>query len=79
MQVPIWARKFVLDFAETALALVFALNIVFPTDVASASQAAIVIGSALLSAAISAARRAIPAFLAWLATVLNVPQDEGNG
>ncbi len=79
MEVPVWVRKLILDFAETALAFVFALNIAFPSTVADAKQVAIIVGSALLAALISAARRAIPAFLAWLSTVLNVPQDEGNG
>lgn len=79
MEVPAWVRKFLLDFVETGIALVFALNIAFPASVADAKQVAIIVGSALLAALISAARRAIPAFLAWLSTVLNVPQDEGNG
>lgn len=79
MEVPVWVRKLILDFVETGIALVFALNIAFPSTVADAKQVAIIVGSALLSAFISAARRAIPAFLAWLATALNVPSDEGNG
>ena len=64
--IPIWLRKLAVDFIETALALVFALNLAFPTDVASGQQLALIVGSAILSALISALRRAIPGFLAWL-------------
>lgn len=63
---PLFARKFITDFVETAIALVFALNIIFPTSADAARDVAIVVGTAVLSAAVSAARRAIPGFLVWL-------------
>lgn len=75
-RIPLWARKFALDTVETSLGLILALNLFFPQTVAEAGQAAVIVGGAVLSAAISAARRAAPAFLAWLAGVLGVPADD---
>lgn len=65
---PLWLRKFAVDFVETALALVFALTLAFPTTLQDGRAVAITIGGAILSALISAARRAIPGFLTWFAS-----------
>jgi len=68
---PLFLRKLFVDFVETGIAAIFALSIVFPTDVASAKQVAFAIGIALLGAAVSAIRRSAPDFLTWLKTKLN--------
>lgn len=67
---PLWVRKFVLDFVETSIGLILALNLAFPTSVADAKQVGIIVGAAVLSAITSAIRRVVPAFLVWLATKL---------
>jgi hypothetical protein len=72
---PLFARKFIVDFAETALGLIFALELVFPTTVAESQQVVVTIGGAALAAAISAARRAAPGFLAYLSGALGVDRD----
>lgn len=73
MTAPLWLRKFILDFAETALGLLFALALVFPATLEDAQKVAVVVGGSLLAALVSAARRAIPGFLLWLGGVLGVP------
>lgn len=74
--IPLWARKLLVDFIETGLGLVFALNLVFPTSIDDARQVAIIVGSAILSALVSAARRALPAFFAWVAEKLGTTESE---
>ena len=69
---PLFIRKFIVDFVETGIAAIFALSIAFPTDVASARQMVVVVGFALVGAAVSAARRAYPPFIEWLKTKLGV-------
>ncbi len=64
--IPLWLRKFVVDFVETGLAAVFALTIVIPGNLSDAKAQALLIGAALAGALIAAARRAIPGFLGWL-------------
>lgn len=66
MTLPLFARKFVLDWVETALGLVLALNLVVPGNLDAAKSESLVVGAAVLSALVSAVRRAAPAFLAWL-------------
>ena len=78
MALPLWVRKFILDAVETGLAALFAMALVFPTSLEEGKAFAAAVGVALLGAIISAARRAIPGFLAWLRGILAVP-DEGNG
>ena len=72
---PLFLRRFLLDFVETALGLVFALTIAFPGTWDDGKAVAITLGGAVLSALVSAARRAIPGLLAWLRGVLAVPDD----
>jgi hypothetical protein len=72
---PLFARKFIVDFAENALAGIFVLALAFPASYADLKAEAAVVGFAILGALISAARRAAPGFLAWLAQVLNVSQE----
>jgi len=75
MTLPLFARKFITDFVETAIALVFGLTLVFPENAAQAEQIAIIVGGALLSALVSALRRAAPGFLVWLQTKLGTEPD----
>lgn len=83
MTIPLFARKFILDATETGLGLVFALTVAFPTTLADGKAVGIAVGGALLSAVVSAGRRALPGFVAYLAGVLNVsdstPPTDGNG
>lgn len=83
---PLFVRKFVVDFVETGLAAVLALSLVFPASVASAQQEALVIGVALVGAAVSAVRREAPDFIGWLTSKMGVqtstavnPLDKTNG
>lgn len=80
MEAPLWFRKLIVDFAETALGMVFALQLIFPGSLDEAQAAGAVVGSAVIAALVSAARRAIPGFVVWLSRTLNVPEDDqGNG
>lgn len=63
---PLWVRKFLIDFIETGLAAVFALVIVVPGSVEEAKTQGLIVAAAVLGALIAAARRAIPGLLAWL-------------
>jgi hypothetical protein len=63
---PIWLKAFVIDFIETGLAAVLVLTFVVPQNVEQAKEFAVVVGAALAGALISAVRRAVPGFLAWL-------------
>lgn len=70
---PEFVRKAIVDFAETGLAAVFALAVVLPGSVEDAQKVALAIGVALLGAAVSAARRAAPGFIAYLRDKLGTP------
>jgi hypothetical protein len=63
---PIWARKFFVDFVETGIGALLALVFVVPTNPDQAKELAFVIGAAVIGALASAIRRAVPGFLAWL-------------
>ncbi len=63
---PLWVRKFIVDFVETGLAALLVLVLVVPTTVAQAQEVAILVGAAVAGALISAIRRAVPGFLVWL-------------
>lgn len=63
---PEFVKKFIVDFAETGLAAVFALAVVLPSSVEDAKKVALAIGVAVLGAAVSAARRAVPDFIGFL-------------
>lgn len=72
---PLFLRKFIVDFAETAIATVFALAFAFPQSVADLKAIGVAIGIGVIGAAVSAARRAAPGFIAWLSTVLGVGDE----
>ncbi len=77
---PLFVRKFLIDFAETAMATVFALALVFPASVEDGKAAAAALGMGVLGAAVSAARRAVPGFISYLRVRLAVEdEDQGNG
>ena len=63
---PLFARKFLVDFIETGIAAILALTIVVPANADQAKEVALVVGAAVAGALISAIRRAVPDFLAWL-------------
>jgi predicted Co/Zn/Cd cation transporter (cation efflux family) len=63
---PLWVRKFITDFVETGLAALFALTFVIPTTLDGGREVLLLVGAAIAGALVSAARRAIPAFIVWL-------------
>ncbi len=69
---PLFVRKFIVDFIETAIAAILLLQIVLPADVAAAQQIAVTVGLAVLGALVSALRRAMPDFISWIKTALGV-------
>lgn len=72
---PLFVRKFILDFVESALGAFLALNIAFPTTFTQVQQAAAIVGIATFGAFVPAVRRAIPGLLAWLASKLGLPPN----
>lgn len=75
MSLPLFARKFIVDFIETSLATVFALTFAFPASTGDLKAIGVAIGVGIIGAGISAARRAVPGLLAWL----NERLDTGDG
>lgn len=69
LRLPLAARKFIVDFAETFVGLVVALNLVIPGDLDQAKAQGLLVLGAAGSALISAGRRAAPTILDWLRTV----------
>jgi hypothetical protein len=63
---PIWVKKLIVDFTETGLAAVLALQLIVPQDVEQGKEVAVLLGAAVAGALISAIRRAVPGFLVWL-------------
>jgi hypothetical protein len=72
---PLWTRKFIVDFIETGLGAVLALDLVFPSSTPQAGQAAHLVGVAVLSALVSAIRRAVPPFRRWLRLKMGTTTD----
>lgn len=72
---PLFARKFIIDFIETGIAAVLVLQLVVPADVEQAKEVAVVVGAAILGALVSAVRRAAPGFIEWVRGKLEVPPD----
>jgi hypothetical protein len=63
---PLWVRKFAIDFVETGLAALLALTFVIPTTLEEGKVVGLLVGSAVAGALVAAVRRAVPAFIAWL-------------
>ena len=67
---PLFVRKFIVDFVETAIAAVLLLNLAFPTSLSETQQVFVTIGIAVFGALVSALRRIAPDFIGWLSTKL---------
>jgi hypothetical protein len=63
---PLWVRKFIVDFVETGAATLLALTFAIPTTLDQSKQVALLAGAALAGALIAAARRAFPEAIVWL-------------
>jgi hypothetical protein len=63
---PLWLRNFIVDFIETGLGVLFGLVLFFPTSWEDLKGQGVIVAAAVAGALVSAARRAIPGFLAWL-------------
>lgn len=70
--VPLFVRKFFVDFVETALGFLLGLTLVFPNSMVEAKQVAVVIAVGVLGAFVSALRRATPDAIGWLKGKLGV-------
>ena len=70
--VPLFLKKFLLDFVETALGAILLLTIAFPTTINDVQRDFVVVGVATFGALVSAVRRNVPEFLKWLAGTLGV-------
>ena len=68
-RLPLWVRKFIVDFVETGLAALLTLQLVAPSNTDEARIIATTVAAALAGSLISAARRAAPDAYAWLAGV----------
>lgn len=69
---PLFVRRFAVDFVETAIAAILALNIAIPGTLDEARAFAAVVGVAILTALVAALRRASPGFSEWLRAALGV-------
>jgi hypothetical protein len=69
-RLPLWVRKFIVDFVETGLAALLTLQVTTPASTDEARILLATVAAALAGALISAARRAAPDAGAWLAGVL---------
>lgn len=69
---PLFIRKFIVDFVETALASLLLLNVAFPNNLNQTQQTLVTVGVAITGALVSAIRRTTPDFLGWLKSKLNV-------
>lgn len=72
LSLPLFTRKFILDFVETAIAAVFLLNVAFPNSFSEGQQVVSTIGIAIFSSLVSALRRTTPEFLKWLGIKLGL-------
>ena len=72
---PLFVRKFVVDFVEGSVAFVLALTFVFPGTTGEAQSQAIIVGGGVAAALVSAARRNAPAALLALREALGVPAE----
>lgn len=69
LDLPRSVRSFVIDATEGAIAAIALLNIVVPSTVPEAKAQAIIVGLAIASSVIAAARRRLlPAAIGWIVT-----------
>lgn len=71
---PVWFRKFLVDFIETGIGAILALQLALPANTDAAVRLAAVLGGAVFGALVSAFRRAVPGLVAWLRDVLAVQE-----
>lgn len=80
MALPLFVRRFVFDAAQGALVAVIALNIAIPGTLNEGSAVALVTLAAVVrgvvAAVATAATKAMPGFLAWLAGKLALDAPE---
>jgi hypothetical protein len=69
LRLPLAARKFIIDFAETFAAGLVVLNLVIPGSLGEAKAQGLLVGGAAVAALVSALRRATPTILTYLRTV----------
>uniref|UniRef100_A0A6M3LSH1 Holin n=1 Tax=viral metagenome TaxID=1070528 RepID=A0A6M3LSH1_9ZZZZ len=69
---PMFIRKFIVDFVESAIAAILLISLIIPASVDEAYKTLAVIGLAVFSALVSALRRAAPEFVGWFKSKLNV-------
>lgn len=72
---PLFVRKFIVDFVEGAVLGIFALNLFLPSNTDEAKAQAAIVGAGLLSAGIAAARRNAPAAFLWFREQLGVAPE----
>ncbi len=75
MTLPLFARKFIVDFVETGVAALLAFSFAYPATLDQAQAIAAAAGTALVAAAISAARRNAGGMYAWLRDKLGVAES----
>jgi hypothetical protein len=73
---PLWVRKFIVDFGEGAVSAVLVLNIAIPSTLGEAKAQAVIVGAAVAGALVAAVRRAAPDVLAYLRSKLGVGSTE---
>lgn len=61
---PLWVRKFLVDFIEGSVLAVGLLTLVIPSTLGEAKAQAVIVGAAIGGALIAAIRRAAPDVLA---------------
>lgn len=76
MTLPLFARKFIVDFVETSLATVFALSIAFPATPGDLKAIGVAIFIGVVGAGVSAARRAAPGLVSWLNDLLQTGDND---
>jgi len=72
---PLFVRKFIVDFIETGFAAIAGLALVIPNDLTQAKDEAVIVGVAILGALVSAIRRDGPDFFSWLQAALGYTPD----
>ena len=72
---PLWVKKFIVDFIETGLAAVLALSFVVPVTLEASKTVAILFAAAIAGALVAAVRRAVPPALIWFKGALGITAE----
>jgi len=70
VNLPLWAKKFIIDTVETGAGILIGLTFIIPGNLDELRALGLVVGSALLGAVVSAARRVAPEAKDWLVKVV---------